>query len=55
MVDIRLQWLEPLNLVDGRRDGLIYDVEDWDYIPDASGVYVFARAHGDSVSPLYIR
>jgi hypothetical protein len=53
-VDIRLQWLEPLNLVDGSRDGLIYDVEDWDYIPDAPGVYVFARAHGDSVSPLYI-
>src|SRR2546425_12816561 len=53
-MDIRLQWLEPLDLVEG--NGLIYDVEeqDWDYIPDSPGVYIFARAHGDAVAPLYI-
>jgi hypothetical protein len=55
-MDIQLRWLEPLDLVDGKRDGLIYNIEDddWDYIPDAPGVYVFARAHGNSIAPLYI-
>lgn len=53
-MDIRLRWLEPFDLIEG--NGLIYDVEedDWDYIADAPGVYIFARAHGDAVAPLYI-
>jgi hypothetical protein len=55
-VDIQLRWLEPLELIDGTREGLIYNVaeKDWDHIPDAPGAYVFARAHGDSITPLYI-
>ena len=53
-MDIRLKWLEPLDLIDGSRDALIYDVDGWDYIPDEPGVYIFARMHGDSVAPLYI-
>lgn len=53
-MDIRLQWDEPFDLVDGSRDGLIYDVEDFEDIPDAPGIYIFARMHGASVSPLYI-
>ncbi|HUO44801.1 MAG TPA: GIY-YIG nuclease family protein [Burkholderiales bacterium] len=55
-MDIQLRWLEPLDLIDGTRDGLIYNIhdDDWDCIPDAPGIYVFARAHGDSIVPLYI-
>src|SRR6266511_4473396 len=53
-MDIRLQWLEPFDIIEGNE--LIYDVEeeDWDYIPDPPGVYIFARAHGDAMAPLYI-
>jgi len=53
-MDIRLQWLEPIDLEQG--GALIYDIDedDWDYIPEEAGVYIFARMHGDSIVPLYI-
>ena len=53
-MDLELRWLTPLDLVDGRDNGLIYDVGDLDRIPDAPGIYIFSRLHGDAVSPLYI-
>jgi len=53
-MDIGLRWLESIDLVEG--GALIYDIEenDWDYIPEEPGVYIFARMHGDAIAPLYI-
>jgi hypothetical protein len=53
-VDIRIKWLEPIDLKQG--GALIYDIDDkdWEYIPKKPGVYIFARMHGDSIVPLYI-
>jgi hypothetical protein len=53
-MDIHIDWLQPFDLVDGSRDGVIYAVDDEDAIPDTPGVYVFARVHGDVVEPLYV-
>lgn len=53
-MDLRVRWLEPFYLIDGAHDRLIYDIEDFDEIPESAGVYVFARAYGKTVSPLYI-
>jgi hypothetical protein len=53
-MDIRLRWHEPLYLE--QEGALIYhiDEDDWDYIPDKPGVYIFARMHGQAIAPLYI-
>ena len=53
-MNIDVEWLEPFDLRDGHREGLIYAVEDFDDIPETAGIYVFARLHGKAVSPLYI-
>ena len=53
-MDIRVVWQQPIPLRDGSAEGLIYACEDPALIPNRPGVYVFARRHGDSVSPLYI-
>jgi len=52
-MDLEVRWLSPFNLVKSRTN-LIYEVENFEEIPEAPGIYVFGRAHGDSVSPLYI-
>ena len=53
-MDIRIRWLEPIDLQHG--GALIYNIneDDWDYIPEEVGVYIFARMHGESIVPLYI-
>ena len=53
-MDLDLKWLAPFGLIDGTRNGLIYDLEDLNEVPESPGVYVFARIHGQTVSPLYI-
>ena len=53
-MNIQIDWLQPFDLLDGHRDGLIYGIHNEDQIPDSPGVYVFARVHGRAVSPLYI-
>ena len=53
-MDLDLRWLAPFDLIDGTQNGLIYDVEDLNQIPESPGVYVFSRVHGETVSPLYI-
>ena len=53
-MELDLRWLAPFELSDGRKDGLIYVLEDLNRIPDEPGIYVFARVHGETVSPLYI-
>lgn len=53
-MEIRVVWQQPLSLRDGSSEGLIYACEDPALIPNRPGIYVFARRHGDAVSPLYI-
>lgn len=36
------------------RFGAIYQCENLQFIPKAPGVYIFCRAHGDLIAPLYI-
>jgi hypothetical protein len=53
-MDIRVVWQQPISLIDGSKQSLIYAVRDPSAIPDRPGVYVFGRRFGDTVSPLYI-
>lgn len=53
-MDIQANWCEPIDLVDGSSDNLIYKCEDIDLIADSPGVYIFARIYGENVEPLYI-
>jgi hypothetical protein len=55
-MNLDLQWHRPINLLDGRRKGLIFRLPDEaeDSIPNAPGVYIFARRFGDIIAPLYI-
>ena len=51
---IEAAWSNPIPLKKGGAEGYkIYDV-DLDLVPKAAGVYVFARKHGQTVSPIYI-
>jgi hypothetical protein len=52
-MDIRVVWQQPISLIDGDGQGMIYALGPG-AIPDRPGVYVFARQHGETVSPLYI-
>ena len=51
---INCSWSEPISLVDGTKENQIYHTDEIDRIPDKPGIYVFARSHGESVSPMYI-
>jgi hypothetical protein len=53
-MEIRVVWQQPLRLVDGSKQSLIYAVSDPSAVPDRPGIYVFGRRHGETVSPLYI-
>lgn len=53
-LSINCCWSEPIPLKDGTKMNLIYYTEEIDYIPDKPGIYLFARSHGNSVSPMYI-
>ncbi|MBX3628024.1 MAG: GIY-YIG nuclease family protein [Rhizobacter sp.] len=52
-MDIEVRWLKPFDLVRSKSD-LIYEISGIDSVPSTPGVYVFARAHGDVVCPLYV-
>ena len=52
-MNIELEWHKPVSLHDGRNQSLILTC-DLNLIPEAPGVYVFARVHGESRSPQYI-
>ena len=52
-MDLEVRWQSPFDLSRSKGD-LIYEVEDFESLPDGSGVYVFARVHGESVCPLYV-
>lgn len=53
-MDIEVQWADPIELVNGARQRLIYALPDIGLIPDGPGVYVFGRKFGSSVAPLYV-
>lgn len=50
---INVQWLTPRELWEDSTKVLIYDC-DWGSLPEMPGVYVFARAFGESTTPLYV-
>ena len=52
-MDLEVRWESPFDLFRSKSD-LIYEVEDFESLPDGPGVYVFARVHGESVCPLYV-
>ena len=51
---ISVRWQDPIELRDGSRLNLIYSCIDLEDIPDAPGVYVFARRFGEVTAPLYV-
>lgn len=51
---ITVRWQDPIQLRDGSRLNLIYSCLDQEDIPDAPGVYVFARRFGNTIQPLYV-
>jgi hypothetical protein len=53
-LSINCCWSDPISLKDGTRKNLIYYIDEIDDIPDKPGIYIFARSHGNSVSPIYI-
>lgn len=53
-MDIHVRWLEPIPLISGERQGLIYMLKDASAIPSGPGVYAFARKFGERVAPLYV-
>ena len=53
-MEIEIDWSDPIELQDGSKELLIYKCPSLGDVPDAPGIYVFARRHGESISPLYI-
>ena len=53
-MNIDIEWSEPIELVDGAKDYLIYKCTNMDNIPDAPGIYIFARRFAETLTPLYI-
>lgn len=53
-LNVKAKWYKPVALIDGASEGLIYKLENPSAVPEDPGVYVFARSHGKSVTPIYI-
>lgn len=53
-MEIEIDWSDPIELEDGAKDLLIYKCPTLGDIPDSPGIYIFARRHGDNITPLYI-
>lgn len=53
-MDLKIHWHKPQHLIDGSKDQLIYNIREWDVIPDAPGIYIFARLYGDAIEPIYV-
>lgn len=53
-MELDIHWGQPITLIDGAGQDLIYvadGLDAWDGVP---GVYMFARLHGDKAIPFYI-
>jgi hypothetical protein len=53
-VEINVLWHKPMDLVDGSHENLTYTVHGLEAFEKKSGVYMFCRAYGRNLSPLYI-
>ncbi len=53
-MEIEIYWHKPYELVEGGDNGLTYECNRIGNIPEAAGVYVFARRFGGNVIPLYV-
>ena len=51
---VGVHWGKPIPRRSGRRDNLIYTIDDLDVIPSNAGVYVFGRLNRDELVPLYV-
>ena len=51
---VDVHWGKPIPLRSGRRENLIYTIDDLDAVPSNAGVYVFARFNRDELVPLYV-
>jgi hypothetical protein len=51
---IELKWDKPIRLKKDSRQDQIFVIRRMDRIPNKPGVYVFARAFGQSIAPLYV-
>ena len=53
-MELSIKWHQPIPLLDGDKDNLIYVAEGLDSWRDVPGVYMFARIFNDEICPLYI-
>jgi hypothetical protein len=53
-MDISVRWSKPMQLKDGRKQNLIYSLDELNMISEKAGIYVFARRFGNTMIPLYI-
>jgi len=53
-MDLEIRWHKEFDLKESKKSEFIYEVDELDAIPTSPGVYIFARAYGESISPLYI-
>jgi len=51
---IELNWISLIPLKSGKRDNLIYKLENLESIPKKPGIYVFGRRKGKIFIPIYI-
>lgn len=52
MVELYLDWLESI-LLDRSKSTGSYEL-DFEEIPEAAGVYIFGRGHGNAIEALYV-
>jgi hypothetical protein len=53
-MEINIFWHKPIQLEDGERNNLIYDIANLDRFEEIPGVYMFCRSYNGELSPLYI-
>lgn len=51
---IHLKWEKPVRLRDGAKQYMIYYSTKLDRLPNAPGIYVFARQFANAMIPLYV-
>ncbi len=54
MLNFQAHWEQPVQLIDGSKQGLIYYADGINELPESPGAYVFARVHGEYAYPLYV-
>ena len=52
-LNIEAAWSKPIKLSEAT-SGVAYECPDLEFIPEDPAVYIFGRAHGENVAPIYI-